>query len=411
MYGRVRFLRFLQDNLAFLSVGVLLAFLSSFGQTYFISVFAGVIQEEFALSAGAWGAIYSSGTMVSAAIMVWAGALTDRFRVRLLAVWVLVGLSLSCLAMAFAPTAIALPFVILALRFFGQGMSSHVAMVAMARWFMASRGRALAIASLGFALGEAFLPLLFVWLLSFAPWRHLWVGAALLPVALLPLIFRLLRAERTPQASAEASVSAGMCGRHWKRSEALRHWLFWLMVPAVLGPSAFGTAFFFQQVHLAEVKGWSHLELVSLFPLYTATTIISMLGSGWAVDRFGAGRLIPLFQLPVAAAFFVLSAADTLGAAAVGIILMGFTFGANATLPGAFWAEFYGTRHLGGIKALATAVMVLGSALGPGLTGVLIDLGVSFPDQMLAISIWFLMIAALTAFGLFHARKLIQSAA
>ena len=34
------FTQFLRDNVAFLAVGILLTFLSSFGQTFFISLFA-----------------------------------------------------------------------------------------------------------------------------------------------------------------------------------------------------------------------------------------------------------------------------------------------------------------------------------------------------------------------------------
>ncbi len=399
------FLDFLQRNVPFLTVGMLLTFASSFGQTYFISVFAGEIRSEFGLSHGAWGTIYAAGTMVSAAVMIWSGALTDVFRVRTLSVVVLLGLALACIGMAVLPIVWLLPVIIFALRLCGQGMSSHIATVAMARWFVAARGRALSIASLGFAIGEACLPIIFVALLTVLPWRSLWLVAALILLLILPIVVKLLSQERTPQSVAEDQISTGMDGVHWSRSNVLRHWLFWLMVPAVLGPSAFGTAFFFQQVHLAEVKGWSHLELVALFPLYTATGVLAMLVSGWAIDRWGTGVLMPISQVPVGIAFLVLASADTLFVAAGSIMLMALTFGANATLPGAFWAEFYGTRHLGAIKALATAVMVLGSAIGPGLTGVLIDYGYSFPDQMIWIGIWFLMISMIVALAISRAHR------
>lgn len=407
----VKLADFLRTNAPFLTVGVLLTFVSSFGQTYFISVFAGAIREDFGLSHGAWGGIYAAGTMVSAAVMVWAGALTDVFRVRVLAIVVLIGLAGACLAMAALPAVWLLPVVIFLLRFGGQGMSSHIGTVAMARWFVATRGRALSIASLGFALGEAFLPMIFVALMTFMPWRSLWVVAAAITLLILPIVVRLLREERTPQSVAEKDVGVGMHSRHWARRDVLRHWLFWVMVPAVLGPSAFGTAFFFQQVHLAEVKGWAHLELVALFPLYTASGILAMIGSGWLIDRFGTGWLMPFAQLPVAFAFLLLATADSLAFAALGMALMGLTFGTNATLPGAFWAEFFGTRHLGAIKALAAAVMVLGSAIGPGLTGALIDHGITFPDQMVGIGIWFLAVFALVFAGLARARRALPSAA
>ena len=50
----------------------------------------------------------------------------------------------------------------------------------------------------------------------------------------------------------------------------------------------------------------------------------------------------------------------------LGFVFLALTTGANSTLPNAFWAEFYGTAHMGSIKAMAAAIMVFGSAIGPG---------------------------------------------
>ena len=396
---------FLRSNAAFLLTGALLTLTSSFGQTFFISVFAGQIMESFSLTDGEWGLIYSAGTTASAVVMVWSGVLTDRFRVRTLGALVLVGLAGACLFMAFNPFAALLPLSIFLLRFTGQGMTSHIAVVAMARWFVASRGKALAVASGGFALGEALLPMIFVWAMTLTDWRNLWIVAALFILSMVPLMQRLLRQERTPQSLAEGDVATGMGGRHWTRGQMLRHPLFWFVLPSVLGPSAFITAMFFQQVHLAEVKGWSHVSLVALFPLYTIIATLFMLVTGWALDRFGTARLMPFYQLPLALGFLVMSQAGGLWAAALGFGLLAMSVGANGTLPSAFWAEFYGTRHLGGIKSIATAAMVLGSAIGPAISGLLIDRGISFPDQMGAISLWFVMASGLLWFGVSTAAR------
>ena len=396
---------FLRSNAAFLLTGALLTLTSSFGQTFFISVFAGQIMESFSLTDGEWGLIYSAGTTASAVVMVWSGVLTDRFRVRTLGALVLVGLAGACLFMAFNPFAALLPLSIFLLRFTGQGMTSHIAVVAMARWFVASRGKALAVASGGFALGEALLPMIFVWAMTLTDWRNLWIVAALFILSMVPLMQRLLRQERTPQSLAEGDVATGMGGRHWTRGQMLCHPLFWFVLPSVLGPSAFITAMFFQQVHLAEVKGWSHVSLVALFPLYTIIATLFMLVTGWALDRFGTARLMPFYQLPLALGFLVMSQAGGLWAAALGFGLLAMSVGANGTLPSAFWAEFYGTRHLGGIKSIATAAMVLGSAIGPAISGLLIDRGISFPDQMGAISLWFVMASGLLWFGVSTAAR------
>ncbi|MBV0913503.1 MFS transporter [Anianabacter salinae] len=407
----MNYFRFLRENAPFLLAGVLLTFCSSFGQTFFISVFAGAIRDEFGLSHGAWGGLYTLGTTASAIVMVWAGGLTDHYRARALGKVVLILLALACLSMAFTPAVWFLPIAIFLLRLAGQGMTVHIAVVSMARWFVATRGRALSTAGLGVALGEAFLPLFFVALLTVSLWRWLWVGTGLFILAMLPVLARLLRLERTPQSVANDNQSVGMDAVHWTRQRVLSHWLFWLLVPALMAPAAFSTAFFFQQVHLAETKGWTHVELVALFPLFTACAVGSMIVSGWVIDRVGTARLMPVFQLPMALGFVVMAQASSLAMAAGAMILMGLTQGANSTVPNAFWAEFYGTRFMGGIKALATAVMVFGTAIGPGLTGVLIDRGVIFEDQLYGIAAYFVTAALLVLVGITRARGRLTVAA
>lgn len=401
---------FVRSNARWLTAGALLTFLSSFGQTYFIAIFAAEIRHDFGLSHGQWGSIYSLGTMVSAGVMVWAGGLTDQFRVRALGTLVLGLLAAACLFMAINPFVWALPVVVFALRLTGQGMSSHLAIVAMSRWFVATRGRALSIATLGFSLGEALLPLSFVALLSVFHWQTLWAFAGLVALLAIPVLRWLLSEERTPQSMAEENQSVGMDGRSWTRPETLRHPLFWFMVPALLGPAAFNTAFFFHQVHFADVKGWPHITLVALFPFYTAAGIGAMLLSGWALDRLGTARLIPYFQLPLVVAFAIFATGSTVGFAIVGLLFLAMTSGAHATLPNAFWAEFYGTRHIGSIKAMAAAVMVLGSAIGPGITGVLIDLGVGIESQYVGVSIYFVFASLMMWIGVTRSRATLPNA-
>ena len=397
-------LNFLTSNLRWLSAGVLLTFLSSFGQTFFISIFAGEIRGEFDLSHGEWGGIYTLGTTASAIAMVWAGGLTDRFRSRVIGGVVLMMLAGACLFMALNIWAALLPLVIFALRFSGQGMASHIAVVSMSRWFVATRGKALSVAGLGFAFGEALLPVLFVSLMLVIDWRLLWVAAALVALAAIPALVMLLRQERTPQSHAETDHSFGMGQRHWTRMQVLRHRLFWFMVPALLGPAAFNTAFFFHQVHFAEINAFSHLELTALFPIYTAAAVATMVLSGALLDRLGTARLIPWFQLPMVAGFLCFALGGGLGWTLVGMLFMAMTTGANATLPNAFWAEFYGTGNLGAIKAMAAAVMVFGSAIGPGVTGALIDFGIELEIQYVAVAGYFVFATVMMWIGVNRAR-------
>ncbi len=407
----MQFLYFMRENAPFLLTGALLSFLSSFGQTFFISQFAAELRAAFQMSLGEWGGLYTLGTGASAAVMLVAGGLTDRFRVRVLGSAVVALLGLSCFAMALNPTVVLLPVVIFLLRFFGQGMTSHVAIVAMARWFVATRGRAIAIATLGFSIGEAFLPMTFVWLKRHFDWHSLWVVAGVFCLLMVPVLVGLLRLERTPMSETESHASFGMDGRHWTRAEALKTPLFWALVPAVMFFPAFGTAFWFHQVHFTEVKGWDHLTFVALIPLGTLALVVSTQAYGWAIDRWGSDRLMPVYLLPLTAGFALHWYAPTIGWTAAGIVLMGIAGGGQSTLPAACWAEFYGTRHIGAIKSAVAALMVLGSAIGPGLSGWLIDAGVGFEVQLLAYAVSFVFASAAMVVPLRQARVRLARAA
>ena len=370
-----------------------MSFLSSFGQTFFIAIFGGEIREAYGLSNGDWGLLYMIATGASAVAMVFAGGLADLFRVRSLGIGVVLALGVACIAMAVNTTTAGLVLVIFALRFFGQGMASHMSVVSMTRWFVAARGRALAVAGMGFMFAEATLPLIMVWLKSITEWRGLWLWFAVVCVILSMILYRLLRLERTPQSAANAPAAMGLLGKDWTRTMALRHPLFWLMVPAIVFFSAFGTTFWFHQVHFAEVKGYSHLALVAVFPLGTISLAISTIIYGWAIDRFGVVRLMPFYIVPYVVAFCLHWYAPNLIWTAVAVILMGISGGGNATILSACWAGFYGTRFIGSIKAAAAALMVFGSAIGPGLSGLLIDAGVGIEIQMLGYAACFVFAA------------------
>ena len=171
-------LRFISDNGRFLSAGAVLTLNSSFGQTFFISIFAAQIMAEFSLSSGEWGLLYTLGTMISAVVMFWAGALTDTFRARTLAAVVMPGLALVCLFMGVNETLAGLLLTVFLLRVLGQGMMFQLAAVSMARWFAARRGLALSLSAMGFWVGQAALPVIVATFLLWMDWRLIWFASA-----------------------------------------------------------------------------------------------------------------------------------------------------------------------------------------------------------------------------------------
>jgi MFS family permease len=395
----VDILTFIRTNSRWLLAGSAMTFGTCFGQTFFIAIFARQIMETYGLSNGDWGALYALGTTASGLMMIWAGGLADSFRARTLTTWLLAIMALFCLAMAVNSTVWLLPVVIFGLRLSGQGMLHHVAMVSMARWYTNTRGKAIAIATLGFSIGEAFLPIIVVMLLAFVSWQSIWVAAAVVSVVFIFLLRYLLVTERTPQSISKTTHAVGMEGRHWDRSAVIKHPLFWLLVPFTLTPSTFTTAVFFQQVHLSEVKGWEHAQFVALFPAFTATAVITTLVYGWAIDKWDSIRLLPFTLIPLVVGLYILATYDSLLSGLFGLLALAIMTGGFATVSVAFWSEAYGTKHVGSIKALSAALMVFGSAIGPVMTGQLIDIGYSFPDQMIAYAIYVLSVCGLTYYA------------
>jgi hypothetical protein len=60
--------------------------------------------------------------------------------------------------------------------------------------------------------------------------------------------------------------------------------------------------------------------------------------------------------------------------------LIGITNGLANVLGSSTWAEIYGVKFIGSIKALTTALMVFSTAFGTALFGILIDQGFSIAE-------------------------------
>ncbi|MEE9589972.1 MAG: MFS transporter, partial [Hyphomicrobiaceae bacterium] len=110
-------------------------------------------------------------------------------------------------------------------------------------------------------------------------------------------------------------------------------------------------------------------------------SVAAALAIGIAIDRWSARQMTPFFLLPMAVGFFVFALADSPAAGQLAMILFGLTAGSGLTLLSALWAELYGTRHLGAIRALGQASSVFATAIGPGIMGLLLDRGVGLEQQ------------------------------
>ncbi|MGB5258741.1 MAG: MFS transporter [Woeseiaceae bacterium] len=376
-------LKFLKENYRWIAGGFLLTYFSSFGQTFFISASIAEWRAAFDLSHGDFGRLYMFATLASALCLPVVGRLVDIIPEHRLILIVMPILGAATLIAAFAPSLLVLAFGIFLLRLFGQGMMTHIALTATGRWFSAQRGRAVSLVVLGHQGGEATLPLAFSTLAVGYGYQSGWVaGAAALLLVGLPLGWLAYRKPRTPHLQAADAASTGPAVHSWTRKEVLRDPVFWVLLTGVLAPPFIGTIVFYHQDYMAELRDWPpHFFPLSL-SVMAITTVVFALISGALIDRFRAARVLPLFLLPLAASCFALASNGPAESLFLVMVLLGVSYGFSSTLSGSIWPEIYGLAHLGGIRAIIVSAMVLATAAGPGITGTLIDAGITLPTQM-----------------------------
>lgn len=378
-------LKLIRAEWQLLLFGFLMTFWSSPGQTFFISLFSGEIRNELNLSDGEFGGIYSLATLLSAIIMVWSGTLVDKVDLKQFSIITVFGLSIGCGLMSIS-TGIASLFIgIFMLRQMGQGLMFITSTTAMVRYLDANKGKSTALGGMGYAVSEAIMPVLIVALILWLGWRSSWQVTAMVLIAfMVPAILFLLRnhdlrhqrylhqimTDQNKQASTDQK-------RQWTRAEVIRDKHFYLFAPGLMSQPLMFTGFIFHQVHLVESKGWSLAAWASLFFMYAIVSVATKFITGFWVDRLGAIRLVALVGVPMAFGLITLSLSSNLFWGGVFLALTGITVGFQSTVSAPFWAEMYGSKHLGSIKSLGAALMVFCTAVSPFLFGWFIDNGIS----------------------------------
>lgn len=404
------YLQFAMRQRRFLGFGFLAAFASSFGQTYFIGVFGPSIQSDFGLSHTDWAKIYLYGTLASAMLLPWSGKLIDHKPLGRYTAWVMLFLAVGCGFAASVQNVALLAVAIFMLRQGGQGLLMHISITSMTRYYEEGRGRAIAIATLGLAAGEACLPILALGAITWFGWRQTIGGVGVLvALVFVPCVIWLLRGHgRRHQGYLERLAGAVEVERpqqrSWSTAKVLRDPRFYLLLPGTLAPAFVVTALFFHHLNLADSKGWSHTWITSSYVIYAGASTIVALVCGSIIDRLGALRLVPLMLLPLAAALLVVGLVDDGWIVWPYFILLGTCVGIGHTAVSAMWAELYGVESIGAIKSLVTALAVLASALAPLVMGALMDAGVVI-DHVCLLFAGYVLVAFVLLWGSLHTWK------
>ena len=358
--------------------GFIFTFFSSFGQSYFIGIFNYSIREDLQISHGQFGTIYASATLLSSVVLIWLGKKIDDMHVLKFSIFVILLLSF---ASYFFSTIkwISLFFVgIFLLRLSGQGLMSHTATTTVSRYFEKTRGKALSVTWLGLSAAEFILPVLMVFLLTIISWRHIWIYISLfilivLPIVSFSLIKKLKLDSRENLENANNIKSNNI--KQWTRSEVIKDYRFYIVSLNMLSMPSIATGVFIYQSFIISSKNWGPYIMAQSFMAYSLLSVITLSISGFLIDKYTSRKLLLYMNIPLFLAAIVLYLFDNPFSSFIFMGLIGVTNGFANVLGSSTWAEIYGVRYIGAIKALTSGLMVFATATGTAVFGILIDSG------------------------------------
>ena len=367
--------------------GFIFTFFSSFGQSFFLGLFNSSIRDALSITHGQFGSIFASATLLSSLILVWIGKKIDDVNILKFASYVIIFLSISCFIFSKISSVIFLFIGIFLMRLAGQGLTTHTATTTISRYFEKNRGRALSTCWLGLSLAEFTMPVLIVFLLTFIEWRDIWISISILIIIVLPITaYTLVRNVKLD--TREDSFKKDQTRREtkqWKRIEVLKDYRFYIICMTMLAMPWIATGTFVYQSFISTSKGWGPYVIAQSFMAYSIFSVITLFVSGFLIDKFSSRRLLIYMNMPLLIATFVLFYFDSSFSSFIFLGLIGISNGLANVLGSSTWAEIYGVKYIGSIKALTTALMVFSTAFGTALFGILIDNGLSI-EQIAIVS-------------------------
>ena len=384
-----------------------LHFFSSFGQSYFIGIFNSSIRADLSITHGQFGTIYASATLLSSLVLMWIGRKIDDMDAFKFSIFVILLLSVACY---FFSTINIIPLLfigIFLLRLSGQGLMSHTASTTVSRYFEKTRGKALSITWLGLSAAEFILPVMMVFLLTFINWRDIWVYLSLLVLIFLPLAsFTLVKQLKldSREKSLENTKSENLNIKQWTRLEVLKDYRFYIISLNMLSLPSIATGVFVYQSFILTSKNWGPFIMAQSFMVYSVMSVITLSISGFLIDKYTSRKLLIYMNIPLFLAALILHFFNSPYSSFIFLGLIGVSNGFANVLGSSTWAEIYGVKYIGGIKALTSGLMVFATALGTAIFGILIDDGYTINSIAVFSAIYIVIIVLL----LFLYRKKIE---
>ena len=357
--------------------GFIFTFFSSFGQSFFLGLFNNSIRNELSITHGQFGSIYASATLLSSFVLIWVGKKIDDINISKFAFFVILLLSFSSFFFSTISSLSLLFIAIFLMRFSGQGMMSHTATTTVSRYFTKSRGKALSTIWFGLSTAEFILPVIVIFLLSLYDWKIIWISISLLVLLILPItsIILVKNLNFNSRETEQKKGSKNLNIKNWKRIEVIKDYRFYIISANMLAMPWIATGTFVYQSFILNSKNWGPYIIAQSFMAYSVLSVITLIISGILIDKFTSRKLIIYMNIPLLISVFVIMYFNHPFTAFIFLGLIGISNGFANVLGSSTWAEIYGVKYIGSIKALTTALMVFATAFGTALFGFLIDNG------------------------------------
>ena len=362
--------------------GFIFTFFSSFGQSFFLGLFNAPIRNELGITHGEFGSIYAFATIFSSLMLIWVGKKIDDYRILNYSFFVVILLFISSLLFSFINSIYFLAVGIFLMRLSGQGLMSHTSTTTISRFFEKTRGKALSSIWFGLSTAEFILPVLITYFFLVYSWRTVWQGIAVLIILFLPyVILNTIKSINLDSREVDKSPNLRKIKiKSWKRKDVIKDYRFYILSLNMLAMPWMATGVFVYQSFIADSKMWAVYTIPKAFMVYSITSIITLFLSGFLVDKFTGRKLILIMNIPLLLAMLVLLNFNSEIYAYVFLGFIGVSNGLANILGSSTWAEIYGVKYIGSIKALTTAFMVFSTAFGTAVFGLLIDKGYSIED-------------------------------
>ena len=253
------------------------------------------------------------------------------------------------------------------MRFSGQGLMSHTATTTISRYFTKSRGKALSTSWFGLSTAEFILPVLIVYMLTITSWQNIWIYISILVLIFLPITSFFLIRKLDFNSREETNQKELRDIKQWKRIEVLKDYRFYIICMTMLAMPWIATGSFVYQSFISSSKEWGPYVIAQSFMAYSILSVITLFISGFLIDKFSSRKLLIYMNIPLLFGTIVLYYFNVPISSFVFFGLVGVTNGLANVLGSSTWAEIYGVKYIGSIKALTTALMVFSTAFGTAL--------------------------------------------